>query len=215
MTTPNARVVPDAPLVLHSFPLSGHSHRAQLLLALARLPHELVHVDLPSGAQKRPEFLSKNAFGQVPVLTHGDFVIAESNAILLYLAETFASAAPYWPSEPRSRAQIQRWLSVATGPLKSGPCTARLIRVFGRDFDHAQALAISEKLFNVMESELAGRAFLVGSKPTLADIAMYTYTAHAPEGGISLEPYPNIRAWLARIEALPHFVAMPSVARPS
>lgn len=207
MTTPNA------PLTLYYFPLSGHSHRAQLLLSLARLPHELVNVDLASGAHKRPEFLKKNPFGLVPVLEHGDFVIAESNAILLYLAETFASAAPYWPSDARSRAGVQRWLSVACGPLQRGPCLARVIRVFGRQFDHAEAVAVAQSLFGVMEQELAGRAFLVGGAPTLADLAMYTYTAHAPEGDVSLEPYPNIRSWVARIQGLPHFVPMPSATR--
>ncbi len=204
MTTPNA------PLILHYFPLSGHSHRAQLLLSLARLPHELVQVDLASGAHKRPEFLRKNPFGLVPVLEHGDFVISDSNAILLYLAETFPSAARYWPSDARSRGLVQRWLSVAAGPLYRGPCAARISRVFGRPLDHAEATAIAQSLFAVMEQELATRSFLVERSPTLADLAMYTYTAHAPEGDISLEPYPNIRAWVARIQALPNFVPMPS-----
>lgn len=203
----------EAPLVLHHFPLSGHSHRALLMLSLARLPHEVVGVDLPSGAHKRPDFLSKNPFGQVPVLTQGDFVLSESTAILLYLAESFPSAAEYWPKAARSRAQIQRWLSIAAGPLKNGPCTARLIRVFGRELDYAQAAVVAGKLFGVMEQELAASPFLVGPTPTLADVAMYTYTAHAPEGDLSLEPYPNIRAWLARIQALPHFVPMPSAPR--
>jgi glutathione S-transferase len=206
-------MTPNAPLILYYFPLSGHSHRAQLLLSLAHLPHELVPVDLASGAHKRPEFLRKNPFGLVPVLEHGDFVLSDSNAILLYLAETFPSAAPYWPSDARSRGLIQRWLSVSAGPLYRGPCAARIARVFGRPLDHAEATAIAQSLFAVMEQELSTRSFLVGSSPTLADLAMYTYTAHAPEGDISLGPYPNIRAWVARIQALPHFVPMPSAPR--
>lgn len=207
MTTPNA------PLILHYFPLSGHSHRAQLLLSLARLPHELVNVDLASGAHKQPAFLKKNPFGLVPVLEHGDFVISDSNAILLYLAEAFPTAAPFWPRDARSRALVQRWFSVAAGPLYRGPCTARIVRIFGRPLDHAEAVNIAQSLFTVMERELAERSFLVGEAPTLADVAMYTYTAHAPEGDISLEPYSNIRRWVSRIEALPHFVPMPSAPR--
>lgn len=200
-------------LTLHAFSLSGHSHRAQLLLSLAGLPHELVHVDLKGGAQKRPEFLSMNPFGLVPVLSHGDFVIGESNAILQYLAETFPSASAFLPKDARGRALVQRWFSVASGPLLSGPGVARLVRVFGRDYDHARAVAVAQGLFQVMEQELGGRDFLVGSSATLADIAMYTYTAHAPEGDISLEPYPQIRAWLGRVEALPRFVPMARAPR--
>jgi glutathione S-transferase len=60
----------------------------------------------------------------------------------------------------------------------------------------------------VLDPYLANRSFLVGEAPTLADVALYSYTAHAPEGGVSLEPYGNVRAWLARIEALPGFVPM-------
>ncbi|MNV89607.1 hypothetical protein D3C71_1839160 [compost metagenome] len=63
-----------------------------------------------------------------------------------------------------------------------------------------------------MDAELAKTPFLVGSAPTIADVANYSYTAHAPEGNVSLEPYGNVRAWLARIEALPGFVPMPRTA---
>jgi glutathione S-transferase len=200
-------------LTLYAFSLSGHCHRAQLLLCLAGLPHEVVPVDLPAGAQKRPEFLSKNPFGLVPVLRHGDFVISESNAILQYLAETFPSASAYAPKDARSRALVQRWFSVASGPLHAGPSVARLVRLFGRNYDHARAVAVAEGLFQVMEEELSDRDFLVGASATLADIAMYTYTAHAPEGDISLETYPHIRAWLGRVEGLPRFVPMARAPR--
>lgn len=197
-----------AALRLYRHPLSGHCHRAELLLALAELPCELIHVDLPAGAQKQPAFLEKNSFGQVPVLVHGDFALPDSNAILLYLAETFPSAARYLPKSPRLRAGVQRWLSVAAGPLAQGPAAARLVRVFGRKLDHAEAVAKANALFTLFERELTRREFFVGDGPTLADLALYAYTAHAPEGDVSLEPYPQVRAWLARLEALPRFLRM-------
>jgi len=204
MTSPN-------PLRLHRFPLSGHSHRAQLMLSLLGLPAELVHVDLPNGEHKRPPFLAKNSFGQVPVLEDGETTLSDSNAILVYLAERYDETHRYWPREPARRAQVQRWLSVAAGPLAAGPAAARLVRVFNAPLDHATALRKAHDLFTVLERELSARPFLVGESPTLADVALYTYTAHAPEGDVSLEAYPAIRAWLARIEALPGFVPM---ARP-
>ena len=74
---------------------------------------------------------------------------------------------------------------------------------------------IARNLFGVMESHLAGRNWLAADHPTIADVAMYSYTAHAPEGGIALEPWPQIRAWLQRVEALPGFVGMQRSALPA
>ena len=85
---------------------------------------------------------------------------------------------------------------------------ARALLIFERPDDPAPAIARAIRLLAAMETELANSPFLVGNAPTLADIAMYSYVARAPEGNIPLEPYPNVRAWLARIEALPHFVPM-------
>src|SRR4051794_290665 len=98
-----------APLRLHWSSLSGHSHRAQLGAALLGVPVELVVVDLKNGAHKRAEFLAKNRFGQIPVLEHEGFTLADSNAILIYLAERSDHAHHYWPSDAPRRAQVQRW----------------------------------------------------------------------------------------------------------
>lgn len=195
-------------LKLYRFPLSGHSHRAQLMLSLLGLPHALVDVDLRAGAHKQPDFLALNPFGQVPVLDDGGQIVADSNAILVYLARRYDPSDTWLPSDPAAQAAVQRWLSVAAGPLASGPASARLVTVFGAKLNAADLIARSHQLFGVVEATLAQRPFLVGSTPTLADVAMYTYTAHAPEGNVSLEAYPRLRAWLANIEALPGFVPM-------
>jgi glutathione S-transferase len=68
---------------------------------------------------------------------------------------------------------------------------------------------------SVLEDVLAKQPYLVGSTLSIADLALYTYTAHAPEGGVSLEPYPAVRAWIARVEAAPKFVPMRRVSAPS
>lgn len=198
-------------LTLYRFPLSGHAHRAELFLSLLGLPAQLVDVDLRQGAHRRPEFLELNPFGQVPVLRDGEVVIADSTAILVYLARKFA---PDWlPSDPLQAAQVQRWLSAASGPIAAGPARARLITVFGARYNAEETIAQAHALLRVVESELAGRTWLVGERPTIADIAAYTYIAHAPEGNVDLSPYPALRAWLQRIEALPGFVPMqPSAA---
>ncbi len=199
---------PSRPLRLYRHPLSGHAHRAQLLLSLLGLPHELVTVNLLAGEQKQPEFLRRNSFGQVPVLEDGDVTVPDSNAILVYLAERYDDEGRFWPRSPEGKAAVQRWLSVAAGQLAAGPAAARLVRVFQRDIDYARTLEIAEQLLNVLERELSEREFLVGSGPTLADVALYTYVAHGPEGGVSLEPFAAVRRWLGRIERLPGFVPM-------
>ena len=195
-------------IVLYRNPLSGHAHRVELLLSLLAIPARLVDVDLRAGAHKTPEFLRKNPFGQVPVIEDGDVTLADSNAILVYLAGRYDQSGAWYPREPLAAARVQQWLSVAAGQLAAGPATARLIKLFGRGLDHGRAVWVAEQLFAVMDQALASQAFLTGATPTIADVAMYTYTAHAPEGGLSLEPYGNVRAWLARVEALPRFVPM-------
>ena len=195
-------------IVLYRFALSGHAHRVELLASLLGLRVRLVDVDLVAGAQKRPEFLRKNPFGQVPVIEDGDVTLADSNAILVYLAGRYDESGTWYPRDPLAAARVQLWLSVAAGPLAAGPATARLVKVFGFALDHGRAAAVAEQLFRVLDEELAKRPFLAGSTPTIADVAIYSYTAHAPEGGVSLEPYARIRGWLARVESLPGFVPM-------
>lgn len=193
-------------LILYRHPLSGHAHRAELLLSLLGLPAVLVDVDLLKGAHKQPEFLAMNRFGQVPVLVDDGVAIPDSNAILVYLARRYDPSGRWLPAS--EEAQVQRWLSVAAGPLASGPATARLITVFGAGYVAADAIARSHALLRVLEAELSGRGWLVGAGPTVADVALYTYVAHAPEGNVDLNLYPAIRAWLGRVEALPGFVPM-------
>ena len=203
------RSVPAAPLKLHSHPLSGHSHKVRLFLSLLGLPFETVDIDIPGGAHRRPEFLRLNAFGLVPVLEDGDRVIADSNAILVYLAERYADEPARWlPRDPFAAAQVQRWLSVSAGPLFEGPNAARLINLFKLDRDPTEVLARSQRLLGVMEGELANRPWLAGEALTLADIANYSYVSVAPEGGILLDRFARVRDWLARIEALPGFLPM-------
>lgn len=196
---------------LFRHPLSGHAHRVELMLSLLGLPSELVFVDLAKGAHKQPEFLAMNPFGQVPVIDDNGTVLADSNAILVYLALKYGDDR-WLPRDATGAAAVQHWLSVAAGPLAAGPARARLITVFGAPYNAEEVIANAHALLQVIEAELQGRQFLVGEQPSIADIACYSYIAHAPEGNVSLADYPNIRAWLARIEALPHFVPMPRSA---
>ena len=192
---------------LYRFALSGHAHRAELFLSLLGENAELIDVDLVGGEHKSDDFLQMNPFGQVPVLDDDGTVVSDSNAILVYLAES-RGAESWYPRDPATRAEIQRWLSIAANEIANGPAAARLVTVFGAKRDHAQTLKTAAALLGTMEGQLAKRPFLVGDSPTIADIAGYSYIAHAPEGGVDLSPFPAVRAWLDRIEALPGFVPM-------
>ena len=197
------------PIRLYRSALSGHAHRVELFLSLLGLPFELVDVDLAAGAHKRPDFLAMNPFGQVPVIQDGDVTLADSNAILVYLARRYAADVEQWlPSDPLAAAHVQRWLSVAAGLLAFGPAYARVIQLFKSPASPDDAIARAHGLFKVMEQQLGQSAFLTGSTPTLADVANYSYVARAPEGNVSLADYPQLRAWLARMEALPRFLPM-------
>lgn len=197
---------------LYRHPLSGHSHRVEAFLSLLGLPTELTDVDLMNGAHKKADFLDKNRFGQVPVIEDGDVTVSDSNAILVYLAKKYDADHVWLPEDPKAAAEVQRFLSLAAGKIAFGPAAARLVNVFGAGLDHDNAKAIGNATFKTLDEHLTEQDWLVGDAPTIADVANYAYIAHAPEGDVSLEPYPNIRAWLSRFEALEGFVPMKKTA---
>jgi glutathione S-transferase len=195
-------------------PLSGHAHRARLMLNLLGIDHEEVFVDLAKGAHKTPEFLKLNAFGQIPVLIDGPHIIADSNAILVYLARK--SGDTNWlPQDPAKEAAVQRWLSVAAGQIAFGPAAARLVTVFSAKFNTDEVIARAHAVLGVLDAQLAGRDWIadIGSAhPTIADVALYSYISSAPEGNVDLSGYANVNAWLRRVEALPGFLPFDKTA---
>ncbi|HEY4349789.1 MAG TPA: glutathione S-transferase [Paraburkholderia sp.] len=191
---------------LYYHPLSGHSHRAHLGLSLLGIPHEVIEVNLAAAEHKSPEFLRLNPFGQVPVLIDGDTVIADSNAILVYAVRKFGKT-DWLPQTPAGEAAVQRWLSVAAGEIAYGPCAARLVTVFGREFNTDEVIARAHSILGLIDAALSEHDYITGKTPTIADVALYSYIAGAPEGNVDLSGYPQVLAWLARVEALPGFVA--------
>ncbi len=191
---------------LYHHPLSGHSHRARLFVALLGLDAELVEVDLLAGEHKHPTFLALNPLGQVPVLVDDDgAVVADSNAILVYLARKH-HRTDWLPEDAAGAAAVQRWLSVAAGEVAYGPAAARLVTVFGSRHNPEEVIARAHALLGNLERHLEHRDWLAASAPTIADIALYSYLSSAPEGNVDLAPYPKVLGLLARIEDLPGFV---------
>ena len=200
--------VQNAPIKLYRNPLSGHCHRVELMLSLLDIPYETIDLDMANGAHKAPDYLKISPFGQVPAIDDNGITLADSNAIITYLEKKYNDGYAWYPQDPVKAAEVQRWLSVAAGEIAYGPCAVRLVKVFGVDLDYDVAKKKTEALFAVIESLLNTRPYLAGEAITLADVAGYSYISHVPEGGVSLEPYPAIRAWLERIEAHPRFVGM-------
>ncbi|MDZ5647102.1 glutathione S-transferase [Nitrospirillum sp. BR 11828] len=190
---------------LYHHPLSGHAHRARLFLSLLGQPHDLVEVDLMAGAHKTPEFLALNPLGQVPVLVDEDTVVSDSNAILVYLARKLGRT-DWLPEDAQGAAAVQRWLSVAAGEVAYGPAAARLVTLFGSKHNPEEVIGRAHALLTTLDAWLTTRDWLAASHPTIADVALYSYVARAPEGNVDLSPYPRVIAFLRRIEALPGFV---------
>lgn len=204
---------PTKPIILYWDTLSGHSHRVQLFLSLTGLPFEIRQIHLKQGEHKSPEFLAINPNGQLPAIDDDGTIVFDSNAILAYLASKYAAARAWLPTDPASLADVVRFLSFAAGPVEFSAADARLINVFGAtSIDRGTTQRVAGKFLPALETHLENRAYLLGTAPTIADVANYTYIAHAAEGDIDLMPYKNIRAWLHRIETLPGFVPMQRTA---
>lgn len=194
-------------------PLSGHAHRPRALLKLLKLDYETIHVDLSSGEHKSAAYRKINQLGEVPALADGDYLLRESTAILVYLASKYDVSRQWLPLEPELAASIQSWLAVSSKEIYSGPCAARLSKVFGAPFDYEQAVENTANLFtSLFEPHLAKNEWLVGANPTIADIANYGYIAATHEADIDISVYPNISAWLKRLEALEGFHKIPVAA---
>lgn len=202
-----SRLTPRKPIKLYRHVLSGHAHRVELLLALLGLPYELIEVDVPGGENRKPEFLKKSPFGQIPVIEDNAVTLYDSNAILVYLATKYDDGT-WLPKDSIIAAKVQQWLSLCAGPVAYGLCNARLVALFGAPYDHEWSKSVARGLLTTLNEVIGDRRFAAGDTPTIADVSAYGYIARAPEGGISLEPYPNVRAWLQRVEKLPNFVPL-------
>jgi len=190
--------------------ISGNGYKVRLLLTQLGLPFERVETDIFKGESRTPEFLARNPNGRIPTLRLDDGgYLAESNAILCYLAED----SSFWPAGRRARAETLQWLFFEQ--YSHEPYIAVL-----RFWAHLPELTAQqqaerpgrkergEQALGVMEQHLVDRGFFVGGRYGIADIALYAYTHVAEEGGFELAPYPAIRAWLARVAAQPDHVAI-------
>lgn len=195
-------------LRLYDYLPSGNGYKVRLLLRRLGLPYELVELDIMKGETRTPDFLSLNPNGRIPALRLEDgTVLAESNAILFYLAE----GTPFLPASRVGRAQALQWMFFEQYSHEPFIAVARFIRHLlppghPREAELPRLLERGNAALAVMEGQLASRSFLVGESCSIADLALYAYTHVADEGGFDLSPYPAVRAWLDRVAAEPGHV---------
>ncbi|MGE0486906.1 MAG: glutathione S-transferase family protein [Gammaproteobacteria bacterium] len=208
---------------LYTHEESGNSYKVRLLVSFLGIAVEERRVDLMTDEQHGAEFLALNPRGEVPVLVDGDLVLADSAAILVYLAGKHPGGG-WWSEEPDEQAEIVQWLAFAASWVQYGVFTARAVVSFGipanglpADFPHdvlAEARIRGEKSLAILDRHLAVNDWLALGGPTIADIAVFPYVALAPMGDIALTPYPHVEAWIARFRALPRFVAIAGLDDP-
>jgi glutathione S-transferase len=199
-----------AALKLHDLELSGNCYKVRLFCSLLGLKLDLVPVDFMGGAHKKSPLIEKNPFGEIPVFEDGGVVLRDSQAILVYLARKYGGES-WLPTDAAGMAEVVSWLMVAENEIARGPNDARLHDKFGFKLDADLAREKAKRILGLMDAHLAKRKFLALDRPTIADIACMPYVGLAHEGGLSLQPYPAIRAWIGRIKALPGFIAMPAL----
>jgi len=189
-------------LTFYDAPISGNTYKVRLLLGQLAIPHEAVRLDIAGGAVRAPDFRKVNRFGRVPFIVEDGFALAESNAILLYLAR----GSKLLPADVRAAALVQQWMFFEQNQVETAIGLPRLWRKFGVEqdpalFEHYRPRAVAA--LKVLERHLARRDWFVGDAYSVADIALFAYSQMAPEAGHDLGPFAAVTAWLERVRAQP------------
>jgi len=198
--------------VLHQMPISGNCYKIRLAARQAGIPLQFKNYPLHDGLTRKPDFLSKNPNGRVPLLEFEDGrVLPESGAILWHLSE----GTKLQPSDAWGRAEALQWMFFEQYSHEPYIAVARFIKGYGtpeiRERRKGEFPILMEKgnaALSVMETHLAKHDWFAGGRYSIADIALYGYTHCAADGGFDLSKYPAISAWLARVAAQPGHVPL-------
>ena len=193
---------------LYNVAYSGNSYKVRLLLAQLSVPCEIVEVDILKGESRTTEFLKINPNGRTPVLDDNGFILAESNAILAYLAK----GTKFLPEDREKFALVFQWMFFEQYSHEPYIATSRFWLQHKPDSLEKSALLASKRdggcaALKVMEDHLSKNDFFVGDY-SIADIALFAYTHVSHEGGFPLDDFPRIQAWIEGVKAQPGFVSM-------
>lgn len=198
-------------LTLYSQQDSGNCYKPRLLLAHLRRPFRIVDVNANNGSTRTDDFLVRNPIGKVPLLEFEDGRrLAESNAILLHLAE----GTPFLPAGAFDRAKAYEWLFFEQYSHEPSIAVRRSLAIYPERADEATPERLAEldeagsRALGVMERRLRQADWLAGDAFSVADVSLYAYTHMAGEGGFDLGDYPGISAWLERVAAQPGHVGI-------
>jgi glutathione S-transferase len=193
-------------LILYEHPSSGNCLKARVMLDQVGADYEREQLDLFAGETRTPEHFARNPDGRLPVLQldSGEF-LAESGAILLYLAEGTA----FLPTDPLARARVHAWMFFEQNQIEANIGVARFLALSGRADLVPEVFADRRRrgrdALATLERALAARSFLVGSSYTIADLALYGYVHVADDAGVPVADYPAVASWVQRVAALPGF----------
>ncbi|MDG2197854.1 MAG: glutathione S-transferase family protein [SAR324 cluster bacterium] len=199
-------------LTLYDFKSSGNGYKVRLLLHQLRLPFIYVEINILKGETQTTQFLKMNPNGKVPLLSLGDGrFLAESNAILLHLAE----GTRFLPSDSWQKSKLYEWLFFEQYSHESNIATPRFWKNYLKDGEYDETelkrhQLDGRKALIVMEKHLQEEKFF-GPKYGIADIALYAYTHKAEEGGQILNDFPAIKDWIDRVKAQPGHVTMEDI----
>lgn len=190
---------------LHSTKQSINGYKVRLLLAILDLPYELVELDMYAGEHKREPFLTLNPFGQMPALTDGDYVIADSHACLVYVARKYDSTNRWLPIDAEREAKVAEWLSKSANEVHQGPWMkrAKIRRPDAIKLSDEEIDARCDHILRLMDAHLAKREWLAIDAATIADISCFGPISMLKVSGYDTDRWPNVTRWLDRVRALP------------
>ena len=191
---------------LYCFAQSGNAYKAALMLQLCGADWEPRFVDFFKGETRGKEYRAINEMGEVPVLEFGRRRLSQSGVILDYLA---AALGRFGPDDEEERREILRWTLFDNHKLTGSIATLRFLLQFAKTGETEVTKFLGNRAgvaLKVLDGHLAEADFVVGGRPTIADISLCGYLFWPDEFGVGWDDYPSIGAWLARIEALPRWV---------
>jgi glutathione S-transferase len=203
-------------ITLYDFELDENCYKVRLLLSVLGLAYRKVAVNMVPGREHlAPPLMALNPRGSLPILSDGEVVLSEAEAIMTYLARAYDDGNTWLPATPGAHGLVAMWLQFAIRDLHAA-FLARRLAMFDEPGDEVALGLAARRAFRLMEDHMTAREFdraawFVGDKPSLADLALFPAIALSRDFGIEHEAYPALRRWMRRVRTIPGFMTMPGI----